>query len=288
MSDEFDFSELRNYLQGQMDLGSANLWLDEPWTLTRTNKAPKAAPTPVRAMPTLPQNDGPSGPALVMSNSAQVPQAQPAMAQPAAVQPAPMMAPASIDPAPRPVRKAVSAFESVETLDAFYGAIASEAVYAGASDLFKYEGPQNPRLLLLLPAPRADIPAGTFLGSPVGDMLTRLFASLNIEQSNIGVTYLYKSPALRNLPPLLETALRKMLTKELSFIAPQTMVTFGEPLFHQVFGKAKSFEEFAGTDQDFNGVKTCSLVDAFAMAGDKQLKWLTWKVHIPRGTYFKA
>lgn len=287
MSEEFDFSELRNYLQGQMDLGSASLWFDEPWTLTRTNKVVKAPPAPVRAMPTLPQNDGPSGPALVMSNSAPVPSSP---AQPAArPEPAPaMMAPAGVVPAPRPVRKAVSAFESVDSLEAFYDAIASEAVYAGGSNLYRYEGPKNPRLLLLLAAPHAEIPAGSFLASPVGEMLARLFASLNIEQNNIGITYFYKSPVVRNLPPLLETALRKMLTKELSFIAPQTMVTFGEPLFHQVFGKGKSFEEFAGTDQDFNGVKTCSLVDAYAMNGDKQLKWLTWKVHIPRGTYFKA
>ena len=39
---------------------------------------------------------------------------------------------------------------------------------------------------------------------------------------------------------------------------------------------------------DFNGVKTVSLVDAYAMTADKQLKWLTWKVHIPRSGLFVA
>ena len=29
MADEFDFSELRNYLSGQIDLGEAELLLDE-------------------------------------------------------------------------------------------------------------------------------------------------------------------------------------------------------------------------------------------------------------------
>ena len=46
MADEFDFSELRNYLSGQIDLGEAELLLDEPWTLTRKPAVPGApAPT---------------------------------------------------------------------------------------------------------------------------------------------------------------------------------------------------------------------------------------------------
>ena len=40
MADEFDFSELRNYLSGQIDLGEAELLLDEPWMLTRKGNAP--------------------------------------------------------------------------------------------------------------------------------------------------------------------------------------------------------------------------------------------------------
>lgn len=281
MADEFDFSELRNYLQGQIDMGGADILFDEPWTLQKPNRAPRpVAPAPVRAMPVPPPSSAPSGPELVMSAAPATPAPAPKPVIPAA--------PAFDMPSARPVKKTVSAFESVESLDAFYEAIAKESIYAGASAIARYEGPQNPKLLLLFDAPRADIPAGRFLASPTGEMLVRLFASLNIEQSNIGVAYFYKSPVARNLPPLLEAALRKMLAKELSFVVPQVMVTFGEPLFHRIFGKGKNFNDLAGTDLDFDGVKTCSLVDAFAMAGDKQLKWVTWKVHIPRGTYFKA
>jgi hypothetical protein len=118
-------------------------------------------------------------------------------------------------------------------------------------------------------------------------MLKRMFASLNVAPESIGVTFFYKLPESRNFPPLLEAALRKMLAKELSLLAPSTMVTFGEPLFHQVFGKGKNFMESAGTDMEFAGVKTCALVDAFAMEGDKQLKLLTWKTHLPKCSYFK-
>lgn len=279
MADEFDFSKLRNYLQGQMDMGGADILFDEPWTLQKPNRVVRPAPpAPVRAMPVPPAGNGSNGPELVMSSVTPVQPSKPVVP-----------AVAAFDmPAARSVKKVVSPFESVESLEAFYEAIAKESIYAGAPAIARYEGPLNPKLLLLFDAPRADIPAGQFLASPTGEMLTRLFASLNIEQSNIGVAYFYKSPVARNLPPLLEAALRKMLAKELSFVAPQVMVTFGEPLFHRIFGKGKNFNDLAGTDLDFDGVKTCSLVDAFAMTLDKQLKWVTWKVHIPRGTYFKA
>lgn len=288
MDEEIDLNELRSYLEGQADLGGYDLVLDEPWALQKPSKLPHSAPAPVRAMPTIaPQPGADQGPALVMSSQ---PVPSRASSQPAASFAQSVSTPAfgGVMPAPRPVKKTVSAFESADSLNAFYEIIAKESVYAGAQSIARYEGPEHPQLLLLFDAPRADIPLGQFLASPTGEMLVRLFASLHVEQSNIGVAFFYKSTMSRNLPPLLETALRKMLAKELSFIAPQTMVTFGEPLFHQIFGKGKNFNDCAGSDMDFNGVKTTSLVDAFAMAGDKQLKWVTWKVHIPRGTYFKA
>ena len=124
-----------------------------------------------------------------------------------------------------------------------------------------------------------------FFGTAVGQMLSRLFASLSIEQKDIGITYFFKSTE-RALAPLLEAALRKMLTKELSFIQPEIMVTFGQPLFYQVFGKGKNFDDNAGTAMDFAGTKSVALVDPYAMVNDKQMKWLTWKVHIPRSGLF--
>ena len=47
MPEEFDFSELRNYLQGQMDMGDSEIFLDEPWTLNAKKPRPNAAPRPV-------------------------------------------------------------------------------------------------------------------------------------------------------------------------------------------------------------------------------------------------
>lgn len=288
MASEYDFSELRNYLRGQMDLGEAEIFLDEPWTLQK--RSAKAVQPPAVQKPA-----AVSKPAIAAQHVSS------AMQSPASQFPAQDPAPifAGFDaPAPRPARQtAPAAYESAASLDEFYTKLSAETLYAQAGNLARYEGPANPRLLLLFAAPFADFPAGSFspanatnanpfFASPVGQMLTRLFASLGIPAESIGVTFFYKGAVSRNIPPLLEAALRKMLTKELSFIAPQVMVTFGEPVFHQLFGKGQNFNALAGTDLDFAGVKTCSLVDAAAMSADKQLKLLTWKVHIPKSSYF--
>lgn len=290
MSEEFDFSELRNYLQGQVDLGDAELFLDEPWALTRGKAKPvpaRSAPRPVSAPPAS-MSDGISGmfddSGLFGGSSGSSPFKPKAPVTSAPATPAPA-APSLSTPAPRAVKKTIAAYESAESLDAFYACLKTDILYAQAQNLPRYAGPEKPHILFLLPAQPAGETCENFLQSAVGEMLTRLFASLNVDASAIGVTYFFKG-APRAISPLLETSLRKMLTKELSFVQPDLMVTFGETLFHQVFGKGKPFNDLAGTDLDFSGTKTISLVDPYAMAQDKQLKWLTWKVHIPRSSYF--
>ena len=273
MAEEFDFSALRSYLQGQMDLGDAEVFLDEPWAPKKrvASPAPASAPVPPR----------PAASAIPAAHA--VPPPRPVSA------PTTTAAPAFVRPdmpAPRAASREAAPFESAVTPQEFYGQISNEKLYAGKT-IFRYEGPDHPTLLLLFQTPHSDIPSGGFLKSPVSEMLFRLFGSLNVAPESIGVTFFYKLPESRNFPPLVEATLRKMLAKELSLLAPETMVTFGEPVFHQVFGKGKNFMESAGTDMEFAGIKTCSLVDAFAMMGDKQLKLLTWKTHLPKCTYFK-
>jgi len=282
MAEGFDFSELRNYLQGQMDLGDTEVFFDEPWVLEKRKPA---------AAPAAPRTSAPATAPATPRATAAIPVTPRTTSAPAAPsRAAAPTKPAIVSPdmpAPRPVQRGTSPFESAASLEEFYGQIKQEKIYSAASALYTYEGPEHPAVLLLFQEPHADIPADRFFESPVADMLKRLFASLNVAPESIGVTYFYKLPESRNFPPLLTGALRKMLSKELSLLAPETMVTFGEPLFYQVFGKGTPFETAAGTDLEFAGVKTCSLVDAFAMAGDKQLKLLTWKTHLPRCSYFK-
>ena len=313
MPEELNFSELRKYLQGQMDMGEADLLLDEPWTLTRKKSAVPAGrpanPMPQMrpAAPAFPQRSAPLNPAPFPTSAQSAFQqapvqpafqapAQPAFPQafqqPAASQPRP--APASkpqldsaVTIAPRAVKKTTAAYELADSLNAFYDALKTDALYARAANVVRYEGPEHPRLLILLAAPKPGEPTGDFFKTPTGEMLSRLFASLGYDAASLGVTYFYKD-APRALSPILLASLRRMLTKELSFIAPEIMMTFGEPLFYDVFSKGKNFNDLAGTALDFNGTKTVSLVDAYAMTTDKQLKWLTWKVHIPRSGLFAA
>ena len=308
MPEEFDFSELRKYLQGQMDMGEEDLLLDEPWTLTRKKSAvPAGSPRP--AIPAMPQMrpaasafsqpSAPKNPAPFPNSAPSAFQkpAQPAFSAPSAFQqsasqpsPAPASKPqidAAVTIAPRAVKKTTAAYELVDSLNAFYDSLKADALYARASNVVRYEGPEHPRLLILLAAPKPGEPTGNFFGTPTGEMIVRLFGSLGYAPESLGVTYFYKDTP-RALSPILLASLRRMLTKELSFIAPEIMITFGEPLFYDVFSKGKSFNDFAGTALDFNGTKTVSLVDAYAMTADKQLKWLTWKVHIPRSGLFAA
>jgi uracil-DNA glycosylase len=317
MPEEFDFSELRKYLQGQMDMGEEDLLLDEPWTLTRKKSAVPAAgaPRPANPMPQMrpanpapfpqpSQTTAPKNPAPFPSaaQSAFQAPAQPAFQQsafqqsafgtPAQPAPSPRPAPApkldaGLTIAPRAVKKTTAAYELADSIGAFYDALKTDALYARATNVVRYEGPEHPRLLILLAAPKPGESTDKFFQSPTGEMLVRLFGSLGYAPETLGVTYFYKD-APRALSPILLASLRRMLTKELSFIAPEIMITFSEPLFYDVFSKGKNFNELAGTALDFNGTKTVSLVDAYAMTTDKQLKWLTWKVHIPRSGLFTA
>ncbi|MCQ2103332.1 MAG: hypothetical protein MJY98_08935 [Fibrobacter sp.] len=312
MPEDFNFSELRDYLEGQIDLGDAEIYLDEPWTLVRKASAarpmpgnipPIPRPQPAAAAPAArpaPRNLPPTFPSTKTapsSNDSSDGLNIPNMPIPdntgfagsffGDIPKAATQAEAPVAPAPRGVKKAASAYESAQSLEEFYGSIKSEALYAKEPQVIRYAGPQNPKLLFLLQAAKPGETAENFLSTPVGEMLVRLFASLGYDAADIGVTYFFKSSD-RPLSPLLDAALKKMLSKEVSFIKPEIMVTFGQPLFYKVMGKNKNFDDLAGTAQNFDGVKTVSLVDPYAMVNDKQMKWLTWKIHIPRSGLFTA
>ena len=287
MSEEFDFGELRNYLRGQIDLGDAELFLDEPWALTRGKTRPASAPA--RPAPVRPAV-APAAPAAPVANEISEMFENSGLFGAPAPAAAPSREPVSVaaplaPPAPRAVKKTVAEYESADSLDSFYTSLKKDVLYAHGAELPRYAGPQNPRLLFVLPAQQPGEDCAKFLQGAPGEMLVRLFANLNVDASAIGVTYFFKG-APRPISPLLETSLRKMLAKEIALIQPQLVVTFGEPLFYQVFGKAKPFADMAGSDLEFGGAPAMALADPYTMVNDKQLKWLTWKVHIPRSSRF--
>ena len=224
MPEEFDFSELRKYLQGQMDMGEEDLLLDEPWTLTRKKSAAPAPARPANPMPQMsrlanpapfPQHSAPANPAPIPQQSpfhsnpapfanpaqsafaAQSAFQQPAFGAPVQPAPAPRPAPApkldaGLTIAPRAVKKTTAAYELADSIGAFYDALKTDALYARAANVVRYEGPEHPRLLILLAAPKPGEPAGAFFQSPTGEMLVRLFGSLGYAPESLGVTYFYK------------------------------------------------------------------------------------------------
>ena len=251
-----------------MDMGEEDLLLDEPWTLTRKKSAvPAGAPRPANPMPQMrpanpapfpqpSQTTAPKNPAPFPSaaQSAFQAPAQPAFQQsafqqsafgtPAQPAPSPRPAPApkldaGLTIAPRAVKKTTAAYELADSIGAFYDALKTDALYARAANVVRYEGPEHPRLLILLAAPKPGESTDKFFQSPTGEMLVRLFGSLGYAPESLGVTYFYKD-APRALSPILLASLRRMLTKELSFIAPEMMITFGEPLFTTCSAKAKT------------------------------------------------
>ena len=165
MADEFDFSELRNYLSGQIDLGEAELLLDEPWMLTRKPAVPgapaarPAAPVPPRPVPPTPTAARPvprNLPPQFPNSSAAAPADAPQAPIPDTTGFAPSLfgavdakataIPAANMPTERIVKRATHAFESAETLDAFYESIKGEAMYTKEAALAHYVGPAKPKV----------------------------------------------------------------------------------------------------------------------------------------------
>ncbi len=135
MAEEFDFSALRSYLQGQMDLGDAEVFLDEPWVPKKRMASPAPASAPVPPRPTahataVPPSRPASAPYAPTPASATT--ATPAFARPDT-------------PAPRATSREAAPFESAVTPQEFYGQISNEKLYADKT-LFRYEGPDRPTL----------------------------------------------------------------------------------------------------------------------------------------------
>ncbi|MCF0224080.1 MAG: hypothetical protein HUK20_07410 [Fibrobacter sp.] len=289
MAEDVNYSELRNYLSGQIELGCSDIYFDEPWSLKPRTVSRPAPPIPQvslssSAVPQTPAATVHPSPIAPPSMSRQAPSPRPAEAPSLDVQLPFSGMPIDL-PTPRAVPHSVAEYEQANSLIDFYDKLKSEVVYSKEPSLAQYVGAEQPKLLFVLPSVKTGTNPQEFFATPVGEMLVRLFANLNIAQEAMGLTYFFKSTE-RAISPLLESPLKKMLAKELSLIAPQIVVPMGQPLFLQLFGKTKKFDDLAGTTMDFAGFKCCPLIDPYSMVNDKQLKWLTWKVHIPRSDLF--
>lgn len=264
-----DFKELAEYLACQMELGEDLVCLDEPWTISPV----KVVKKPISSAPVQPNLQTPSGNAFsrpVESSKRQTPQMDVAKI---------------VIPESAKVSR-LSMGESASTLADFYKQISAEKFYA-QTKLSEGEGNlENPKLLLVVYAPVEKYVENGYAHSDVGQMIARMFESLNISQQEIGVTYFCKKPVARAVLPQVAIACKKMLEKEVSLIRPQMVVFFGDRLLKQALSQNAKVVDFGGTPMEFAKVPATVLIDPEEMFSNKQLKWITWKVHIPKCGFF--
>jgi len=266
-----DFTELARYLAEQIDIGTDRIVLDEPWAYRPVSRA---AP-PVRVADSFRQRQ----PVVPRPSSASnVPAAR--AAGPRALVPNEKIV------IPESAKAVVpSAFESATDLESFYGSVAAEKIYA-KSNFAKGEGNlQGPRLLLVIYAPIEKYRNG-YLDSDVGQMVARMFESLQIASGQIGITYFCKKPATRAVLPQVAILFKKMLEKEVSLVNPQTLVFFGDRLLKQALSQNARVIDFGGVPLEFAKVPATVLIDPEEMLNDRQLKVITWKTHIPKCGFF--
>lgn len=249
-------SALKAYLDSQMELGDAEVFFDEPWTL-----APKK-PVPPRVFA-----------------PAQVVETQTSAVAPSAV-PFSLLSDDEVE-------TELYSFQKASSLNDFNATLSADAVYTNDHSLVFGAGALRPKAMLLFSSPTAKaFDAGGIWKTETGTMLGRLFEGLNIGTHQVYSTYFYKRQALRPVSPIIEIQLRKMLAKEIALVQPEVLVIFGETALQQVFGRGKMLTQHAGTVMEFAGVNTTALVDPYDMEQDQNLKRLTWNIHIPQSSFF--
>lgn len=266
-----DFSELASYLKAQIDLDSDQLYSDEPWSWSPQPSQPVVQFIPPKPAP----NFAPSAPRF-----SSAPASQP--------KPRPAYTPAAKIIIPESAKSAVpSAYESAGTLEEFYNLVSTEKLYA-KNPFVKGEGNLNkPRLLLVVYSPLPKYLENGYAKSDVGEMVARMFAGLNIKPEEIGVTYFCKKQVSRIVLPQVALVFKKMLEKEVSLIAPQTVIFFGDKLLKQALSQNNvKVVDFGGKPLEFAKTQATALIDPEEMLTNRQLKLVTWKIQIPKCGFF--
>ena len=266
-----DFSELASYLKAQIDLDEDQLYSDEPWTWSLQPPQPVVNFTPPKSAPSVPSFRS-SAPSFT----------------PAAPKPRPVYTQTAKIVIPESAKSAVpSAYESAKSLEEFYSLVAAEKLYA-KTPFVKGEGNlDKPRLLLVLYSPLPKYLENGYAKSDVGEMVSRMFGSLNVKPEEIGVTYFCKKQVLRTVLPQVALVFKKMLEKEVSLIAPQTVIFFGDKLLKQALSQTNvKVVDFGGKPLEFAKTQATALIDPEEMLTNRQLKLVTWKIQIPKCGFF--
>lgn len=279
-----DYSELRNYLEAQAELGEDEVFFEEPWSLALLKK--KTAPA-MQSAPVLQRQPAQPQRVQMQRSFAEAPK-QPSASRVQILSGGSGGRSDALDLSALATRSESTPVEflSSTTLQGFYDAVAKHSIYQGAN-VVGVEGAQNPEVLLVFDAPQPDDKNPSLMASNVGQMVFRLFAALSVPAGKCALTYVYKREAQRMPSVMLDVTLRQMLEKEVSLLKPQKIVVFGELAMRQMFGRDKSLRAFGGTVANFASVPTVAIHDARQMLTNVALKKETWSVFLPKSGLFK-
>lgn len=268
--------ELRDYLEAQIELGTAEIFFDEPWSLPKKKTIPNVSiARTIEERPVVQERV-----LQVPSSVRKIPE-KPSIQKPNSTQ-----EPLSFSALQTKPLNVQNDFASVNSLEELYVRIEHHPMYQGKK-IFRGCGKFSPKVFILLDFPLPEDFSGTWQNTPVGQMLERMFKALSIPSEECYFSYMYKSLTDRVPSPLLDTTLRNILEKELFFIKPEILVVFGELAMRQVFGRDKSLRQLAGLPLEFAATRTVVLHSAKEMLSNVALKKETWNIFIPKCGFFE-
>lgn len=259
--------ELKNYLEAQAELGSVEIFFDEPWELPKKQKPVVSNTVVSKPSPSSLQVQEPIKPPVTSTE--------------------PLKQSIDFSSIKGTESQNSNEFGKVISLEELYVNIAFHSIYQG-KQIFKGQGKENPKIFMLLDSPKLeDFSAKNWQEMPVGQMLSKMFSALSINAEDCYFSFMYKAFSERHPSPLLDNTLRQILQKEIALVKPDILVIFGELAMRQALGRDKSLKTIAGEPLQFAGTKTVVLHDAREMLSNVALKRETWSNHIPKSGLFK-
>jgi len=289
-------SQLVEYLQAQAELGTWDVFFDDPSDMPAAPRARAIAP---------PLSSSASHSASIPTPT---PRPAPTFNSPTTIPPVvkPATPVAGFDNAPTlnlllpdaPAARTSSpdaefaAIENATSLEAFHEAVMHHPFYrlgpAAPGRIAFGSGPLNPPLMLIGFAPsEEELKLGAFQIGPAAELLRKLLESLHHSRNLCYSTWLVKKPTIKAPLPRQMNMLRRMLAAEVRLVKPQLVLLLGDATYRGVMQAQGGLLDEGGQALQFADTRTTAIIDPAQMIENPALKTLTWKTHLPRSGYFQ-
>jgi uracil-DNA glycosylase family 4 len=281
-------AELKIYLSSQIELGTSEIFMDEPGPLMVSAPKPMTPPPPKAVLhPEVPEISF-EAPERV-NQSAPIPLSVPAPQTPTSMG---LLLPEGVIPATKSLEADLLDVEAASTLEAFHEAVMHHPYYRlGISKPGKIafgSGPlQSPLMLVGNYPSEEDLRTEAFLSGPAAELLRKLLESLQHSRNLCYTTWFVKKPLLAPPLPRQVSMLRRMLAAEVRLVKPGMVLLLGESVFRNVIGTTASLMDEGGKAFEFASTPTTAIVEPALMLAQPQLKTITWKTHLPRSGFFR-